>query len=256
MGSGGGGGGNPGALAQSGTPMPGIPQSNGGGSNIDPFNYGYFQSFLPEIPAAGKGPAPSATGLTQEMFQYLSPQGQTPDQMKNTLAGLVNGTNSTRGIDVLPSRLPQTIGANGTPNGPAEMFNYGQGFQPSGGGASAPMQPMLQQPQTGGPMNFYSAPGAEAPAGGGGGGGDYSFLTAAPPTPQQGPTAPGSSTLFEAGPTTMAAPGQFPNWATMIGNPGMANPWAGHWNNKAPAGSEQLPWDWSPALPPQVTGGY
>ena len=74
MGSGGGGGsGNPALLLQGGTPMPGLPVA-GKDSNIgDPYNYGKFQNFLPDIPAEGR--APSATGLRPDMFKYRSPDG-------------------------------------------------------------------------------------------------------------------------------------------------------------------------------------
>ena len=74
MGSdGGGGGGNPALLMQGGTPMPGLPVA-GKDSNIgDPYDYGKFQNFLPDIPAEGK--APSATGLRPDMFKYRSPSG-------------------------------------------------------------------------------------------------------------------------------------------------------------------------------------
>jgi hypothetical protein len=72
-------------LSQGGAPMPNLPIAGQGAPNDNPQTYGSFQEFLPEIsPAgragnqilpAGQGPAPSATGLTSEMFRYRSPQG-------------------------------------------------------------------------------------------------------------------------------------------------------------------------------------
>ena len=75
MGSSGGGSGNPMFLSQGGTPIPGLPIAGQGAPNDNPRNFGSFQNFLPDLPAAGGGPAPSATGLTSGMLQYKSPQG-------------------------------------------------------------------------------------------------------------------------------------------------------------------------------------
>jgi len=74
MGSGGGGGGgNPEALYENAAPMEGLPVAGAGSTIGSPWEYGQFQNFLPEIPA--EGPAPSATGLKPDMFQYKSPSG-------------------------------------------------------------------------------------------------------------------------------------------------------------------------------------
>ena len=90
---GGGGGGNPQALMQQAAPMANIPIAGAPGNNVTPQNYGNFQSFLPDIPAAGGGPAPSATGLTNEMFTYKSPQGDVApneaDALRNEIAKLM-----------------------------------------------------------------------------------------------------------------------------------------------------------------------
>lgn len=75
MGSSKGGGGNPAALSMAAAPMPGLPIAGKDSTIGNPFEYGKFQNFLPDIPAAGEGPAPSATGLTKEMFLYRSPSG-------------------------------------------------------------------------------------------------------------------------------------------------------------------------------------
>jgi len=100
MGSGGGGGGgNPAALYQNAAPMEGLPISGKESTIGSPWEYGEFQNFLPDIPEAGKGPAPSATGLTSEMFKYKSPTGvvaqsETGNQindLKNELAKLKAG---------------------------------------------------------------------------------------------------------------------------------------------------------------------
>src|SRR4029077_17816331 len=73
MGSSGGGEGNPMFLSQGGTPIPGLPIAGQGAPNDNPQAFGKFQNFLPDLPAAGGGPAPSATGLTSDMLQYRAP---------------------------------------------------------------------------------------------------------------------------------------------------------------------------------------
>jgi hypothetical protein len=75
MGSSGSGSGNPMFLSQGGQPIPGLPIAGQGAPNDNPRNFGTFQNFLPDIPPAGQGPAPLARGLTAEMLQYKSPQG-------------------------------------------------------------------------------------------------------------------------------------------------------------------------------------
>ena len=221
MGSSDDGGGNPGAQYGQNNPMPDLPISGAGGS-IDPYNYGYFQNFLPTSPAEGQGRAPSATGLTSEMFQYRSPNG-TPydagaDAGRGALAQII-GKGGYGGIGVGPGGaggyvgasggggagggggggfgdmrsgtigapsvpqygngtnnpyLGQTMGANGTPNGPLPTAGYG------------------------GLLNMMNMPNTFSPVGGGGG------------NPE------GSSTLF-------AAPGQDPTG-------GVAN--VGNWGSE------------------------
>ena len=97
-----GGSANPAYLSQGGVPMPGLPIAGQGAPNDNPRNFGQFQEFLPQIaPAgtsgnqilpAGQGPAPSARGLTSEMFQYRSPQGAMApgdaDSLRQQLAAL------------------------------------------------------------------------------------------------------------------------------------------------------------------------
>jgi len=68
---------NPANLSMGATPTPGLPVAGqGGGTGSDPFSYGKYQSFLPDI--TGEGPNPMATGLKPEMFDYKSPGGAPP----------------------------------------------------------------------------------------------------------------------------------------------------------------------------------
>lgn len=87
-----GGSANPMYLSQGGVPMPGLPIAGQGAPNDNPRSFGSFQSFLPDAPAAGTGPAPSARGITAEMLQYRSPPGNTipsdVDSLRQQLASL------------------------------------------------------------------------------------------------------------------------------------------------------------------------
>jgi hypothetical protein len=65
-----------GSYAGSGTatPMPNLPIAGKDAASVpDAYNYGKFQSFLPDVKASGVNPM--ATGLTPDMFTYKSPSG-------------------------------------------------------------------------------------------------------------------------------------------------------------------------------------
>ena len=98
MGSSGGGSGNPNLLNQNADPMPGLPVAGKDSTIGDPFQYGKFQSFLPDATAAG---GPLAHGLTPGMFNYNSPGtpaaaqpggvGNQIQDMRNQLAQMQAG---------------------------------------------------------------------------------------------------------------------------------------------------------------------
>jgi hypothetical protein len=79
MGGDSGGGGNPGALYQNAAPMEGLPIAGKDSTIGSPFEYGQFQSFLPNLPSAeeqaGGMRAPSATGINSDMLKFKSPSG-------------------------------------------------------------------------------------------------------------------------------------------------------------------------------------
>jgi hypothetical protein len=138
MGSdGGGGSGNPALLLQGGTPMPGLPVA-GKDSNIgDPYDYGKFQNFLPDIPAEGR--APSATGLRPDMFKYRSPSGII-DPGSNSGDSSGGSGDVTGQIKDLRDQLAKlTAGGGGDGSGAPQTMGMG------GGGGS----------------NNYAGPGAE-----------------------------------------------------------------------------------------------
>ena len=87
MGSSGGGSSGAGmmALMNQGKAMPGLPIA-GAGASIDPYEYGKFQNFLPEIKAEGQNDM--ATGLRPDMFTYRSPSGKVDPGMGDQIQGL------------------------------------------------------------------------------------------------------------------------------------------------------------------------
>lgn len=103
-----GGSANPAYLQMGGQPMGGLPIA-GSGNTVDPFKYGKFQNFLPDIPSQAEfdagARAPSAQGLTQEMFQYKGPDGSVD-------SGSAPGSGGITGNDVnaLRDQLSQMLG--------------------------------------------------------------------------------------------------------------------------------------------------
>jgi len=77
-----------GSYAGSGTatPMPNLPIAGKDAASVpDAYNYGKFQSFLPDVKASGVNPM--ATGLTPDMFTYKSPSGVAADNNSGSDAG-------------------------------------------------------------------------------------------------------------------------------------------------------------------------
>jgi len=159
--SGDGGGGNPMLMAMmGGRAMPGLPIA-GQGDTVDPFKYGKFQNFLPDIPAAGEGPAASATGLTSDMFKYRSPGGE------------VSGDTTSTSNDIQALRN--------------ELAKLQQGQGGGGGGGGSP-------PFGYNPFDSLSPGYSGQGWGGGGGGGGFGPAAnglAPPPGAMQLPTPPG-----------------------------------------------------------------
>jgi hypothetical protein len=131
--SGGGGGGNPMALMGQNTPMPGLPIAGKDSSIGDPYEYGKFQNFLPDIKAEGMNDM--ATGLRPDMFNYNKPGanggtgadagGGAGDQLRDALAAVVAGG-----------------GGGGGFSGGAGMFgNAANGLKPPEGAQQLPEPP-------------------------------------------------------------------------------------------------------------------
>jgi hypothetical protein len=105
------------------TPMPNLPIAGSGSSVGDPFKYGKFQSFLPDIKPSG--PNPSATGLRPEMFEYRAPgtapaAGDQIQQLRDELAKLTSSPQPQ--IQQSPSQPP--LSGFGAPN--TNMFGQPQ----------------------------------------------------------------------------------------------------------------------------------
>jgi len=90
MGSSGGGGGgfNPLAFGAA-NPMPGLPIAGKDSTIGDPYEYGKFQNFLPDIKAEGQNDM--ATGLRPNMFNYTKP---------NPGGGVLPGTSLSSANDI------------------------------------------------------------------------------------------------------------------------------------------------------------
>jgi hypothetical protein len=133
MGSSGGGGGNPQALYGQSAPMPGIPVAGKDSTIGDPFNYGQFQNFLPDVKETGENDM--ATGLRPDMFKYKHPDGTSPD--------MSTGGNSDQDLrDALAKLLgnqPAQPGGIDNRDGAPAGTNIGIGAGPGFGGVPAGM---------------------------------------------------------------------------------------------------------------------
>ena len=194
--SGGGGGDGGGMMALmrgGGTPMPGLPIAGSSDANIDPYTYGQFQNFLPDIKAEGQNDM--ATGLRPDMFNYQKPGGGAVD------AAGGGGGNVDGQIQELRDQLAKLQAGGGASQGP----DY-SGFM-GGGGGGDPMAGMLN-----GGRNIMG--------GGGGGFGPAANGVAPPADAQQLPTPPGGW-----------ARGNVPGWP--MGQPQPAQPgFADDWRTK------------------------
>lgn len=102
------------------TPQPGLPVAGSSSVIGDPYQYGKFQNFLPDI--KGQGPNPMATGLKPEMFNYVKPNPtgalpQAPEPgasaaevaaLRDQLAALQASPNGGRQFGGSGSMLPPT----------------------------------------------------------------------------------------------------------------------------------------------------
>jgi|KBSMisStaDraftv2_1062788.scaffolds.fasta_scaffold549773_2 hypothetical protein len=130
---------------QPATPIPGLPVAGKDSSVGDPYEYGKFQSFLPEPKSSG--PNDMATGLRPEMLQYRSPNGGGSDQLRNQLAATITSTPNAPAAGPAAA-TPQPSGGGYTPkylpNGqldpsdPGNIARYYELMGSSGGSPAAP----------------------------------------------------------------------------------------------------------------------
>jgi len=128
MGSSGGGGGyNPLAFGAA-SPMPGLPIAGANSTIGDPYEYGKFQNFLPDIKAEGRNDM--ATGLRPEMFNYTKPNPGGGVLPGNTLSS----ANDIQGLrDQLAALQSQVNSGGGSGGGNGQFGAARSGSGGSGG---------------------------------------------------------------------------------------------------------------------------
>jgi hypothetical protein len=181
-------GGNPAALLTGGTPMPGLPIA-GSNPTGDPYKYGQFQNFLPDVQADGQNP--SATGLRPDMFNYRKPGGDMTDAGgaagggSGDIAGQIQGlrdqlakmqmggggggqpaTVGTMGLGAGGGGMPGMSGGPGYPLGGQGVADLVAGQTPfaAWGGGSGPNDPMFRRGVQQGPIDWRAKDAAAAAA--------------------------------------------------------------------------------------------
>jgi hypothetical protein len=139
--------------------MQGLPVAGKDSTIGSPYEYGQFQSFLPEIKAEGQNPM--ATGLRPDMFQFKSPTGVTAggsgggaDAMRDVLAKL-------SAIGTAGSGAAGGVGGGdflGGGAGGGGFLGGGAGGGAGGGGGGVAF-PLPQTGATGGAGAFIGGPG-------------------------------------------------------------------------------------------------
>jgi hypothetical protein len=81
------------AMQQAAQPMAGLPIAGKDSATGDPYDYGKFQNFLPDVKATG--PNDSATGLRPDMFTYRGPDGASAS--RNALAQVISSPAAAAG---------------------------------------------------------------------------------------------------------------------------------------------------------------
>ena len=127
MGSSGGGGGfNPLAFGAA-NPMPGLPIAGANSTIGDPYEYGKFQNFLPDIKAEGRNDM--ATGLRPEMFNYTKPNPGGGVLPGNTLSS----ANDIQGLRDQLAALQSQVNSGGGSGGGNGQFGAARSGSGSGG---------------------------------------------------------------------------------------------------------------------------
>jgi len=130
---------------QAAQPMPGLPVAGKDSTIGDPYEYGKFQNFLPDIKAEGRND--NATGLRPEMFAYQKPVpgGGAGNTLRDTLAQTVASGGASSGGGGGPPAAPPATSPNLVPAG-TSMFGRGP---PSNGVGPPPGANALPVPQGG-----------------------------------------------------------------------------------------------------------
>ena len=109
------------------SPMPGLPVA--GKDNVvgDPYQYGKFQNFLPDIKAEGRNDM--ATGLRPEMFNYTKPNPGGGVLPGNTLSS----ANDIQGLRDQLAALQSQVNSGGGSGGGNGQFGAARSGSGSGG---------------------------------------------------------------------------------------------------------------------------
>ena len=103
-----------GPIASSAGPaIPNLPVAGADSTIGDPFKYGRFQNFLPDIQAEGRNP--SATGLRPDMFTYRGPDGSSgpgPGMAAASSGGDANLSGQIQGLRDQLAQLQASSQAN------------------------------------------------------------------------------------------------------------------------------------------------
>jgi hypothetical protein len=102
--------------------MPGLPIAGADSTVGNPFEYGKFQSFLPDLAPEGRNPM--ATGLRPEMLQYEAPSGDMQQSSSSDAAVQVLRDELARAL-ARPAAAPPQAG------GPSAMLGD---YNPARGG--------------------------------------------------------------------------------------------------------------------------
>jgi hypothetical protein len=120
-----------------GPPIPDLPVAGKDSTIGDPYEYGKFQSFLPDAKASG--PNDMATGLRPEMFQYRKPTG-VKDPRDELAAAMTPApaaaapANNPQFAALRAQMSPQDIAMFQSQVSPAEFAAFMSATPASGGG--------------------------------------------------------------------------------------------------------------------------
>jgi hypothetical protein len=123
---------------QAAQPMPGLPVAGKDSATGDPYEYGQFQNFLPDVKATGQNDV--ATGLRPDMFAYRKPN--PGGGAGNTLGGGAAAPAAGGGADPRTQLAAMMASGGGGGGGPVTGFGPpSNGLGPPPGAQQLPTPP-------------------------------------------------------------------------------------------------------------------